>query len=233
MTLINSFTGVRNRFIYGSLNAGRETILPRDSVVAFVHRASGGPRRKGHDREYLKLIGEDFDEARAGSRSFHVAFRRPARWKMRVGLLSVDLMLQPHYRGRLIDCVVPSRKSPASAVLRMDQGSFSVRFGVLQRGIVKVATWVTDVEVPDFSRARYFLNLNPNYFQLFGVGESGELVALSSLLKQANSRRVRLEKLSADERRLYDRFVTAIRTDHERESGVAALLPRSSPPFRE
>jgi hypothetical protein len=222
LTLVKGFTGAGNsRWLYARLRFTTPTLVTRDSVVAYVASLRHG-RAQRADRRYLAYIERDFQEARIGSNRFAIDLRGPGTWNLHVHLLSVDLDLEPRYRGEMIDYDEPGLPGAASGVFRMDEGAFSVRFGFLAGALVRAWTLVTDTETPDFRLARYFLNLNPEYFQVFGVNQAGELYPLCNLLRQKNSRRARLATLTPEERALYQRFRAAIENDHRARSWALA-----------
>lgn len=224
LVLIKSFTAsTNNRWLYARLRWSSPTVVTRDSIEAYVARASGG-RSKRSDRRYLGYLSNDFAGASIGANRFEIELGHPARWALDIHPFSVDLELDPRYRGVLVDYWEPSGPGAASAVFRMDEGSFDVRFGFLEKALVRAWTLLTDTETPDFRRARYFLNLNPSYFQMFGVNAAGEAYPLCHLLRQKNSRRVKLGSLTPRERALYDRFLAAIERD--RRGLASAALAR-------
>lgn len=222
LELIDSFNSQRNsRWLYARVRYSRLTRVTRDSMHAYVESVR---RRRARqvDRRYLQYLDSGFRQASLGAGRFAIDLGHAQSWKLSVPPFTVDLELDPRYRGAMVDCYQPYGAGAVSAAFRMDEGSFAVRFGPIAGALVEAWTWVSDTEVPDFRRARYFLNLNPDYFQMFGVDRAGQLQPLCNLLAQKNSRRVRLEKLSPDQRRLYDRLRGAIERDHRARMAARA-----------
>jgi len=223
LTLIKSFTGRNNsRWLYARLRTGPPTVVTHDSITAYANVVRN--HAKSVDRQYLEYFERDFQEAQIGANRFAVDLRGKQRWRLNVHPFAVDLDLEPHYRGELIDYWEPAGPGAACGVFRVDQGTFSVRFGLLKGALVRAWTMLTDTETPDFRLARYFLNLNPGYFQVFGVNQNGEPYPLCDLLSQKNSRRVALTALSPDEAALYSRFRAAIETDGKQRSALGSAI---------